>query len=402
MGKLTLENFLNYKKIKDLTISGRHKDEIRKILTEYDSKNIKNRVGNIVNFIKFDVDGCWLDRLNIIVNDLKNDSSSLKSFKIRYGNDVGVKLFNEKNEKTKIDLNFFINKFGENKGYSEWENFKIKSKTPWGLEACVKKYGKENGKKKWEERLNKKIKTQNECKKIKPYRNGRTLKEYQNRYGFIKGYDLWKLRNDRCSYRFSVDYYIEKYGDILGKVKWEEYKKNMSKTSLISFINRYGELYGKQKYKQFIDKIRHANTIEYYIEKYGKERGKEKFEEVLLSRIKSFPGYSKISQELFWGLYEEIFDYDKKNVNFAELNEEYMFFIHEDWCKVFSVDFKFGNKIIEFDGDYWHGNDKQKEIDNKRDKYLMNRGYVVLRIKESDFKKNKNKVIKKCKRFIYG
>ena len=41
------------------------------------NKSIKNRVNNIVNFIKYDVEGDWLDRINIIINELKEDLKSV-------------------------------------------------------------------------------------------------------------------------------------------------------------------------------------------------------------------------------------------------------------------------------------------------------------------------------------
>lgn len=102
MNKLDINKFLNYKKIKTLEVNDRHKSEINKILTVFDNKSIKNRINNIVNFIKYDVEGDWLDRINIIINELKNDSSSLESFKVRYGENEALRLFNKKNKKQVI------------------------------------------------------------------------------------------------------------------------------------------------------------------------------------------------------------------------------------------------------------------------------------------------------------
>lgn len=47
-------------------------------------------------------------------------------------------------------------------------------------------------------------------------------------------------------------------------------------------------------------------------------------------------------------------------------------------------DFQIKNLIIETDGDYWHGRERQIEKDAKRDKYLKDNGYFVLRLKEAD------------------
>jgi very-short-patch-repair endonuclease len=62
------------------------------------------------------------------------------------------------------------------------------------------------------------------------------------------------------------------------------------------------------------------------------------------------------------------------------------------------------NLVIQFDGDYWHGNprkykvlDKRQErrskLDQSQDAYLVKCGFKVLRIWESDMKSNKTSVI---------
>ena len=51
-------------------IKDNHKIEIFKILEVFNSKNIKNRLKNIYDFIKYDVSGGWLERLKIIQNIL--------------------------------------------------------------------------------------------------------------------------------------------------------------------------------------------------------------------------------------------------------------------------------------------------------------------------------------------
>ena len=59
------------------------------------------------------------------------------------------------------------------------------------------KYGEELGKIKWEERLNKKCNTIKKNKLAgKKYKNGRTLFEYQIKYGINRGYIKWNKRNN--------------------------------------------------------------------------------------------------------------------------------------------------------------------------------------------------------------
>jgi very-short-patch-repair endonuclease len=373
MGKLTVNKLINYKKLAEVKnkINKHHLKELERVCQFYNTKTIKNRLTNIYNFIKYDVEPDWVERMGVIVSELKKDSSSPKSFEIRYGKKWAPILFKEKNEKCAINQKHFTQKFGEMEGPKKWEEYLVKSKTPWGLNSCIEKFGEIEGPKKWEERLTKKNNTMIERKKIKPYRNGRTLDEYQNRYGIEDGYNRWLTRNKKNAYRFTLEYYINEYGYSLGNEKWVEYCKNNDKTSLKSFIKRYGEETGLYKYNIFLEKLRSSTHNRYY---------------------------SKISQELFWRLYNKL-DKDS-NIRFAELNGECFFYPNKEWRKVFAVDFKFNNKIIEFDGDYWHSNDNSKMIDNLRDEYLKKKGYLVLRIKESEYRETPKLVENKCIKFL--
>jgi hypothetical protein len=180
---------------------------------------------------------------------------------------------------------------------------------------------------------------------------------------------------------------------------WDEYCGGMSKTTKDSFIYRYGDDDGIRRYELFVDHMKHCQSKEYYIQKWGNDVGLTKYEEVISKKINNFTEkYSKISQKLFWSIYEKMDE--KSNCYFYELNDEFTFYVWNEHFTIINVDFKIGNKIIEFDGDYWHSTEKQKEIDKLRDTYLIGKGYDVLRIKEGDFKKNSGKVIEKCLTFI--
>lgn len=80
-------------------------------------------------------------------------------------------------------------------------------------------------------------------------------------------------------------------------------------------------------------------------------------------------------------------------------------------------DIKVGNKILQFNGDYWHCNPatwqpyqynksikmtaKEKwKIDIQKINYAKKKGYNVLVVWECNWKKDKNKVINECKKFI--
>ena len=401
MGNINIEQFLNYKKIKDVKglITEKQLYEINKVFFYYDSQTIKNRLTNIRDFIINGVETHWLGRLRIITRKLKNDIISEYSCKIRYGDNWELKR-NELKDKVRMDKNNFINKYGEEEGTRRWEE-RNKKTISYGLNPAIMRYGEEEGTRRWEDTLRRKINTMLETKKIRPYRNGRTLPEYQQRFGIETGFKLWDERNKRQSNQLSLSGFIEKYGEEVGKKQWEEYTKSMCKTTLKSFIERHGDELGKKRYEIFINRIKYTNSEKYYIEKYGEVDGKIKYKEFFLSKISQFKDkYSKVSQDLFWNIYDGIVEKDNEKCYFYELNSEYTFFVWNNDIKIINVDFKMGNKIIEFDGDYWHSKEEQIKIDKMRDDYLIKKGYIVKRVKEKEYKLNKECVINECLKFL--
>lgn len=396
-----VKSFLNRKIFNDLDkelITDNQINQINKILEVYDNKSIKNRLKNIHDFIKYDVEGDWVERLHIIQNVLKNDVMSDYAMEIRYGKNNIEEIKKELFPKISHSKDIYIEKFGEEIGLKKWDEFREKSKTPWGLNACIEKFGEIEGPKKWNNRLTKKVNTMQDRKKMKPYRNGLTLKEFQDRFGEEEGLIKWTKRCQKTSYRFSKKYYIDTFGEKEGSIKWKEYKLSMNKTSLKSFIDRYGDEIGIEKYNEYIKKMKYCNSKKYFIEKYGEKIGIKEYNKVSKKRRFRKVKYSKISQELFWEIYSK---YDNKDdIFFAELNEEFLIYIFDDNLMYIELDFKYGDKVIEFDGDYWHSTKKQKEKDQLRDKYLTSNGYKILRIKESDYKKNKEKIINECLLFL--
>lgn len=130
--------------------------------------------------------------------------------------------------------------------------------------------------------------------------------------------------------------------------------------------------------------------------------------------IKSFKKmtYSKISQELFWSIYEKIKD-DYSEIYFATLdsnkilddsgkNHEFLVNVGKTHRK---LDFyiKDVNKCIEFDGTYWHGitGKGNKTREEEREKQIKDKlNCKILHIKEADFVSNKEESINKCLDFI--
>ena len=145
---------------------------------------------------------------------------------------------------------------------------------------------------------------------------------------------------------------------------------------------------------------------ENFIERHGEEEGIQRWNERQEKWLKNMPfaNYSKVSQELFWSIVDHV---GIKDIYFAELSNGVADFSgknneitirHENGsCK---PDFIRGNKIIEFDGYYWHIGYVNIQRDNIREQNLINAEYRVLRIEEMDYYKDKELTIKKCIEFL--
>lgn len=165
------------------------------------------------------------------------------------------------------------------------------------------------------------------------------------------------------------------------------------------FILKYGKnwekFYEKDRIKISSFKV---NSKEWFINKYGIDESKkmrEKYIFNMVERIKNLKTkrFSKISQELFWSIYDKLSI--KDNCYFKELNSE--FFLRKNEF-IFFPDFVYKNKIIEYDGIYWHDSEK----DDIRNKIYEDLGYEVLIINSDEYnRKNKPKeIINKCLNFL--
>lgn len=200
-------------------------------------------------------------------------------------------------------------------------------------------------------------------------------------------------------------------------------------TTLIYWLNQG---YSKDKAEELLKERQTTFSLEKCIDRYGEEEGnrifqerQEKWQNTLMSKsteeierinrekLSKGKGYSKISQKLFIELYKYVYDkFDE--IYFATLNNKKGIvesvdknFFYE-YChvskkskkqKIFFFDFfiKDTKKIIEFDGDYWHGQARGNQLrDKERDEVLLSEGFQVLRVKERDYKNNPNQTVKEC------
>lgn len=183
---------------------------------------------------------------------------------------------------------------------------------------------------------------------------------------------------------------------------------------------------GKKYYEKWRENLKGIFTKKWYINKYGKDKGRELYikrcDRICFTtsfknnKIRNEQRWSKISQKLFWELYNEL---KSKNLTiyFGDLNHEYS-------CNVPRHNFDFvvleNKKVIEFNGNKFHPNpcmtEKQRkkwkqvytnknadEVD-KCDKDKINaaikNGFEFKIVYDSEYCKNKEKVKEECLSWI--
>lgn len=108
-----------------------------------------------------------------------------------------------------------------------------------------------------------------------------SLNTYISRYGEIEG----KIRYDEFCRKsaHTLEIFVEKYGKELGPTKFEEYLKTKS-SSLNMQILRYGEKEGKERFEATSEKKKYSYSLIGHIEKYGEEEGRKKYDDFCKSR----------------------------------------------------------------------------------------------------------------------
>ena len=224
--------------------------------------------------------------------------------------------------------------------------------------------------------------------------------------------EAMKFHINRASTR---ENFIKRYGEDLGMKYWNEYCKHeaWAGCALEYFIDKFGPTEGKKRYED-INKAK-GFSLDNLIRKYGEEKGPLKYNEYYNSRLERFKtslAYSKVSQKLFDELLE--FISDKENVHYALHNGEVS--IKTNDAKAYLADFTYHNKIIEFNGTYWHADPRNykdddlirenvtakdiHDFDKMKLSVFKKHGYDVLVIWESDYMLDQKGTINKCLEFL--
>ncbi len=205
-----------------------------------------------------------------------------------------------------------------------------------------------------------------------------------------------------------VEYWIKKGFSV------EEASAELSKfqqtTTLNRFISLYGDKEGVKRKKLHTKRSLYALSLDRYIKEFGEEEGVKRYGEM---KSKSPVYYSKISQALFWSVYDRLSSSIKEKTYFAELNKEFGL---RDGNRYYLYDFVISSLklCIEFNGETFHPNKERltleewKEWENpftkekadsvferevKKKYRMVGNGYKYLTIWESDYKANSSQTI---------
>ncbi len=192
------------------------------------------------------------------------------------------------------------------------------------------------------------------------------------------------------------------YDSIIYHTKHHKLKTNKITEKLYRILNDYDA--------NQINCCTHCNTeLNFYTMQIGYGNSDIQICSKCLAKHNGF-GVSRVSQKLFWKIFDSL--EDKSNCYFNDLNHELKIEITEEDKisykddiehlnkRVYNIDFVYNNKIIEFDGRYWHKSEKSIKKDKIKDKFLVDRGYKILRIPEEEYTKTPEQVIEKCLTFL--
>lgn len=193
--------------------------------------------------------------------------------------------------------------------------------------------------------------------------------------------------------------------------------------------------YSENEAKQKVSERQSTFTLEKCIAKYGEDEGTKRFverqknwsakveqqyQQGLFSKIPHSQNsniYSKFEKDIVDSIIESL-DIDINDIYCYKTSQFRLENTNED-CKnkIFSYDLTIGNKIIEFNGDFWHMNpdmydsdyvhpysnlsaEEKWKIDEIKLNCAFQNGYEVLTIWEQEYNENKEATIQKCMEFL--
>ena len=180
---------------------------------------------------------------------------------------------------------------------------------------------------------------------------------YLDTYGPTEGLIKFNNKNLNISKNsgHSIDKFIKRYGEMEGKINFEEYKKNC-KRNLDFFVKKYGEIEGKNKYKDFKKHIGKA---------------------------------SKESLLIFNPLINWLKDYvDISDIYYGDKNSREFFIVEKGKVYLYDFTIKSLKIIIEYNGHMFHVNENWSEAKKIKWKHPFKSMSYQESIANDNFKKS--------------
>lgn len=242
------------------------------------------------------------------------------------------------------------------------------------------------------------------------HRSRTTLEERQKRSPFSEKFyeihsgDREKMLESICAkreYTTRIEYYLNRgYSEEDARLLLQE---RQSTFTLEKCIQKYGESKGVEIYN-----LRQKR----WSEKVEKQYAEGKFSKSPKHWVSNC--FSKKEKEFVSMLFENAPQI--KNIAQTYLTKQLSFFDKTHKCRYF-YDFCYNNKIIEFNGDFWHCNPLMYDENYyhkvlgcaAKDIWIRNSvkydfakmmGYEVLVVWENDFDNNKSEIVDKCLRYL--
>lgn len=258
-----------------------------------------------------------------------------------------------------------------------------------------------------------------------------TLDNLKKKYGDIEGDIKWQEYKNKQAYSNSFEYKKNKLG--WSEDQFTEYNKSRAVT-LKNMIAAHGEIDGIEKWGEYCDRQRYTNTKNYFIEKYGNVVGTNKYLEVNKQKASNNP---KLLAEKLSITVDQAVDLicSRSSLRYnSNVEKEFIKLVESQlgpldhsslkspfgkWChdldKYVVYDIQHKDCIIEFNGDYWHANpafysDKDTirgrpvydiwNAELKKINLAKDLGYRVLVVWESNYNADKFKTVKEVIKWI--
>ena len=226
-----------------------------------------------------------------------------------------------------------------------------------------------------------------------------TLEKLVKLYGVEEGTMKWDHYRDLQAISNTFEYKSQEHGWSIEE--FEAYNQSRAVT-LENLIERHGEEVGLIIWEEYCEKQRYTTTIEYFIDEYGVEDGTAKFlafDQARASSNNPHNKYSTLELEVYNRLVEEVDSsmvhqltvlhtkggpFDMGSTDRMKLIEVYGTYWHQDPRKYKETDRIRSNGITA--KEKWDGDSQKRES-------AIALGYEVYVIWEADWKKDRHKVI---------